>query len=178
MKPSPRRLHHVEPMGARERAKLTRRGCGPGPAAYHSDRRPNPPLNFGSQTRIRRGRGGATVPALCLHIPGRGRTGPATSMTRPSIETTLRLKIRNDHEALAAVTSAIAKEGSLVRQITTHRVGLHHIVREVAFDTLNEQHTAAVVEAVRAVTGVVVEDVMDRTFERHRGGIVPQQTKI
>jgi malate dehydrogenase (oxaloacetate-decarboxylating) len=93
-----------------------------------------------------------------------------------SYSATLRVRLLDAPGSFARVAQAIADVGGSLGAIDLVRVERHEKVRDVTVQAANQEHLDAIVEAVRAVEGVEVEHVSDRTFLLHLGGkleIVP-----
>ncbi len=95
-------------------------------------------------------------------------------MAKHTIDTVLRVRTKREPGHFAKLAAAIAGEGGMIGELTTLAIGEHDSTREVTIETHDADHTARVIEAVRAVSGVVVEDVADRVFECHKGGKLRQ----
>ena len=80
------------------------------------------------------------------------------------------MRIANHPGAFARLASAIGEAGGLLGAIDLVRVEQHTKVRDVNVLADDEDHLAAIVEAVRAVDGVEVVNVSDRVFLAHLGG--------
>ena len=104
---------------------------------------------------------------------------------RPEMETTpnasysltLRVKLINRTGALGALTTAIGRAGGDIGAIDIVSVGRGVIVRDITVNASSSEHGARIIEAVRAVEGVEVINVSDRTFLLHLGGkieVVPK----
>jgi malate dehydrogenase (oxaloacetate-decarboxylating) len=83
---------------------------------------------------------------------------------------TLRLRLANKPGMLGHVTSAIGDAGGNIGAVDIVEVGAHHLIRDITVAAGNDEHAESIVEAVRAVEGVTVINVSDRTFLRHLGG--------
>lgn len=95
-----------------------------------------------------------------------------------SIDTTLQLKMLHRPGQIARLGTALAAADALIGEITTLSVGEEHSVREVTVETADDAHTERVLEAVRAVDGVQVLNVVDRAFERHTGGKIHSTSRV
>src|SRR5262245_21645347 len=87
-----------------------------------------------------------------------------------SYSVTVRLQIDNKPGMLGKVTSAIGGAGGDIGAIDIVEVGRGVILRDVTFKAGSERHGEAVVERLRAIDGVSVGNVSDRTFLMHLGG--------
>jgi malate dehydrogenase (oxaloacetate-decarboxylating) len=91
--------------------------------------------------------------------------------------TTLRVPHDTRPGAFAAVAAAIGDAGGLLDAIDLVRVDDDKKVRDITVLATGADHIERIVEAVRAVDGVEVEHVSDRTFLMHLGGkleVVPK----
>src|SRR5437773_5888993 len=95
-----------------------------------------------------------------------------------SYSVTVRLEIDNKPGMLGKVTSAIGKAGGDIGAIDLVEVGKTTITRDLSVKASDERHAQQVVEKVRAVSGVRVVNVSDRTFLMHLGGKIEVKGKI
>jgi len=70
----------------------------------------------------------------------------------------------------AEIAAAIADAGGCVDRIDLIGSDRTHITREIAIDTTGGDHPDRIVAAVKALDGIEVLDVYDRTFRLHEGG--------
>jgi malate dehydrogenase (oxaloacetate-decarboxylating) len=91
---------------------------------------------------------------------------------------TVRLEIDNQPGMLGKVTSAIGKAGGDIGAIDLVEVRKKTIVRDLTFKGSDERHGQQVVERLRAIKGVKVVHVSDRTFLMHLGGKIEIKGKI
>jgi malate dehydrogenase (oxaloacetate-decarboxylating) len=91
---------------------------------------------------------------------------------------TVRLQILNRPGMLGKVTSAIGKGGADIGAIDVIEVGKTTITRDLTFKASDERHGQQVVERLRAVEGVEVVNVSDRTFLMHLGGKIEVRGKM
>ncbi|MFO0658368.1 MAG: malic enzyme-like NAD(P)-binding protein [Polyangiaceae bacterium] len=75
-----------------------------------------------------------------------------------------------EQESSPSFASAIAQAGGVIGDITTEKIGETNSVRAVTLEVVDEAHADRVVEVIKALPNVEVLDVVDRTFEWHRGG--------
>ena len=87
-----------------------------------------------------------------------------------SFSATIRLRIDNRPGAFARLAAAIGEAGGLLGSIDLVRVEKATKLRDVNVLADDELHLQDVVDAVRAVDGVEVVNVSDRTFLAHLGG--------
>jgi malate dehydrogenase (oxaloacetate-decarboxylating) len=95
-----------------------------------------------------------------------------------SYSLTVRLEIDNKPGMLGKITSAIGKGGGDIGAIDVVSVGKTTITRDLSFKARDEQHGQQVVERVKAVGGVRVVNVSDRTFLVHLGGKIETHAKV
>src|SRR5262245_39180907 len=95
-----------------------------------------------------------------------------------SYSVTVRLEIENKPGMLGKVTSAIGKAGGDIGAIDLVEVGRTTITRDLSVKASDERHAQQVVEKIRAVSGVRVVNVSDRTFLMHLGGKIEVNGKI
>jgi malate dehydrogenase (oxaloacetate-decarboxylating) len=83
---------------------------------------------------------------------------------------TLRVNLLNVPGTLGRLTTAIGEAGGDIGAVdlVEHRGPV--VVRDIAVKARDETHADAIARAARAVEGVEVRTVLDRTFEIHRGG--------
>jgi len=94
-----------------------------------------------------------------------------------SYSATLRVLLPDSPGSFARIAKAIGDAGGLLGAIDLVRVEEHEKVRDVTVQAGSSEHLEAIVAAVRAVEGVDVEHVSDRTFLLHLGGkleVVPR----
>jgi malate dehydrogenase (oxaloacetate-decarboxylating) len=87
-----------------------------------------------------------------------------------SYSITLRVRIPQRPGSFARVASAIGNAGAILGGIDLVRVEGHQVTRDITFLCADAAHGEAVVNAVRALDGVEVVSVSDRTFLLHVGG--------
>jgi len=95
-----------------------------------------------------------------------------------SYSLTVRLEIQNRPGMLGKVTSAIGKAGGDIGAIDLVEVRKSTIIRDVTFKASDERHGTKVVDGIRAIDGVTVGNVSDRTFLMHLGGKIEVRGKL
>ncbi len=95
-----------------------------------------------------------------------------------SYSVTVRLQIDNKPGMLGKVTSAIGEAGGDIGAIDIVEVGKGVMLRDVTFKAGSEQHGEQVVNRLRAIGGVTVVNVSDRTFLMHLGGKIEVKGKF
>src|SRR6188472_4282476 len=91
---------------------------------------------------------------------------------------TMRIELRQLPGAFAQVAAAIGAEGAILGAIDLVRVDRGGVVRDVTVACIDAAHAQRVVNAVRALEGVKVSSVSDRTFLLHKGGKIEITPKI
>ena len=94
-----------------------------------------------------------------------------------SYSATIRLRLSDAPGSFARVAKAVGDSGGSLGAIDLVRVERRRKVRDVTVQASSAEHLHGIVEAVRAVDGVEVEHVSDRTFLLHLGGkleVVPK----
>ncbi|MBI3624713.1 MAG: ACT domain-containing protein [Candidatus Rokubacteria bacterium] len=95
-----------------------------------------------------------------------------------SYSMTVRLDIVNRPGMLGKVTSAIGKAGGDIGAIDLVQVGKKTVTRDISFKARDDKHGTQVVDRLRAVSGVKVVNVSDRTFLMHLGGKIEVRGKM
>src|SRR3954468_1456997 len=104
---------------------------------------------------------------------------PATGLQpSASYSFTMRIELRQAPGAFAAVAGAIGTEGAMLGAIDLVRVDQRGVTRDVTISCVDAQHGERVVSAVRALAGVKVASVSDRTFLMHKGGKIEIVGKV
>jgi malate dehydrogenase (oxaloacetate-decarboxylating) len=91
---------------------------------------------------------------------------------------TMRLHLPQQGTVFADVAHAIAEADGLLGAIDLVRVEGDRVVRDVTVACRDSEHAEAVVRAVRALDGVHVDSVSDRTFLMHKGGKIEVRSKL
>ena len=92
--------------------------------------------------------------------------------------TTLRVHLDDRPGSFARLAQAIGDAGGLLDAIDLVRVEPGKKVRDVTVLATGQAHEEAIVAAVRALDGIEVEHVSDRTFLLHLGGKIEIASKI
>jgi malate dehydrogenase (oxaloacetate-decarboxylating) len=91
---------------------------------------------------------------------------------------TMRLHLPQQGSVFAGVAQAIADTEAMLGAIDLVRVESQQVVRDVTVACRDADHAEAVVKAVRALDGVHVDSVSDRTFLMHKGGKIEVRSKL
>ena len=103
---------------------------------------------------------------------------PVRLQPSASYSFTMRLHLPQRGGAFASVAHAVADAEALLGAIDLVRVEPHEVVRDVTVACVDSGHAEAVVQAVRALQGVRVDSVSDRTFLMHKGGKIEVHAKL
>ncbi|RDI73701.1 Malic enzyme [Gaiella occulta] len=95
-----------------------------------------------------------------------------------SFSATIRVRLADAPGSFARLAKAIGEAGGSLGAIDLVRVETSTKVRDVTVDASDSEHLERIVEAVRAVDGVEVERVSDRTFLMHLGGKIEMRSKV
>ncbi len=95
-----------------------------------------------------------------------------------SFSATMRVQLSDAPGTFARLAQAVGDAGGSLGAIDLVRVEAHHKIRDVTVAATDEEHLHRIVEAARAVTGVEVERVSDRTFLMHLGGKLEVHAKV
>jgi malate dehydrogenase (oxaloacetate-decarboxylating) len=95
----------------------------------------------------------------------------------PSFSATLRVKLEDLPGTFAKLATAIGEAGGSLGAIDLVRVEKSKKVRDVTVNAASAEHVEKIVDAVRAVPGVEVDHVSDRTFLMHLGGKIEVVSK-
>jgi malate dehydrogenase (oxaloacetate-decarboxylating) len=95
-----------------------------------------------------------------------------------SYSITMRVRLAQKPGAFARVAGAIGETGAILGAIDLVRVEKGRVVRDVTVSCVDAAHGGTVVEAVRALDGVDVDSVSDRTFLMHKGGKIAIRGRV
>jgi malate dehydrogenase (oxaloacetate-decarboxylating) len=95
-----------------------------------------------------------------------------------SYSLTVRIEVVNRPGMLGKVTSAIGKQGGDIGAVDLVEVGRTTMTRDISFKATDEKHGQQIVDRIRAIDGVRVINVSDRTFLMHLGGKIEVKGKI
>ena len=100
--------------------------------------------------------------------------------TKPiaSYSLTVRLRFANRPGMLGKVTSAIGEAGGDIGAVDIVEAGASVMTRDISFKAGDEAHGERVVERLRAIDGVTVVNVSDRTFLMHLGGKIEVHGRV
>src|SRR5688500_2670075 len=93
-------------------------------------------------------------------------------MCTPTAAYSLRPTGRMDHlpGRLSRLATAVGDAGGNISQLAGFDVRGDDLVEDITVNCLSEEHAGEIEEVVRALDGMEVLEVVDRTFEIHKGG--------
>jgi malate dehydrogenase (oxaloacetate-decarboxylating) len=94
-----------------------------------------------------------------------------------SYSLTIRIVVPSAPGSFARVAGAIGEAGGDLGAIDLVRAGREGTVRDVTVNAADSEHGKRIVEAVRALDGVDVQSISDRTFLLHLGGKIEVTAK-
>ncbi|HEY7009944.1 MAG TPA: malic enzyme-like NAD(P)-binding protein, partial [Jatrophihabitantaceae bacterium] len=111
-----------------------------------------------------------------MAIPDTPRPRPLP--TSASYGITVRLYAVPSASVVGTLATAVGAAGGLVTAIDVSDSRADRITIDVSCSALNGEHAAEIVAAMRAVDGVTVHRVSDRTFLLHLGGKISVESKV
>ena len=111
-----------------------------------------------------------------MRAPAAAATIPAMSHYSASFSLTLRVRLLDRPGSFADLARAIADAGGLLDAIDLVRIEGDAKIRDVSVLATDAEHADAIVAACRAVPGIAVERVSDRTFLLHLGGKIHMES--
>jgi len=98
--------------------------------------------------------------------------------TSASYGITVRLYAVPSPSVVGELATAVGRAGGLVTAIDVSDSRPDRITVDVSCSAVNGEHATEIVEAMRAVVGVTVHRVSDRTFLLHLGGKISVESKV
>lgn len=99
-------------------------------------------------------------------------------MTNVSNSIILRMSLTKKGKTLSDVLATISDMEGQVGAIDIVKAEGNSIIRDITIDTHGDEHTTKIVQALRALPGVEVKHISDRTFLLHLGGKIEVKSKI
>jgi malate dehydrogenase (oxaloacetate-decarboxylating) len=91
---------------------------------------------------------------------------------------TVRVAMPADASAVGRLTTAVGSAGGVITALDIVESAHDTVVADITTDTADGEHANAVTDALRALEGVEVKKVSDRTFLLHLGGKIEIQSKV
>src|SRR3989475_6452235 len=95
-----------------------------------------------------------------------------------SYSLTMRVQIAHKPGMLGKVTSAIGEAGGDIGAIDLVEAGSQFITGDISCNASDEGHGQRITAAVKALSGVTVKNVSDRTFMMHLGGKIEVKSQM
>jgi malate dehydrogenase (oxaloacetate-decarboxylating) len=95
-----------------------------------------------------------------------------------SYSLTMRLEIPSEAGSFALVAAAVAEAEGDMGAIDLVRVSKDHTVRDITVSASDSEHGQRIIDEVRAVPGVTLVNVSDRTFLMDLGGKIEVTNKV
>ncbi|MDT4927754.1 MAG: hypothetical protein QOF92_621 [Pseudonocardiales bacterium] len=111
-----------------------------------------------------------------MSVPDSARPRPLP--TSASYGITVRLYAAPSPSVVGELATAVGRAGGLVTAIDVSESRTDRITVDVTCSAVHGEHAAEIVDAMRAVPGVTVHRVSDRTFLLHLGGKISVQPKV
>jgi malate dehydrogenase (oxaloacetate-decarboxylating) len=104
---------------------------------------------------------------------------PEASPGQPSISysITVRLEVPAGGSAISSLTTCVEDAGGVVTALDVTASGHDRLRIDVTCAASDTAHADRIVESLRAIEGVTVHKVSDRTFLMHLGGTIAMQSK-
>ncbi len=100
------------------------------------------------------------------------------SRPSPSYSLTLRIEYQNQVGMLGRITSVVGGAGGDIGAIDIVKTTRETITRDITFSARDEAHAQAIILAVRAIDGIDIVHLSDRTFLLHLGGKLEISSKV
>jgi malate dehydrogenase (oxaloacetate-decarboxylating) len=91
---------------------------------------------------------------------------------------TLRMAVQADASAVGRLTTAVGNAGAIVTALDVVDSDHERVIVDLTCDTADGTHADRVTDALRALDGVEVRKVSDRTFLLHLGGKIEVNSKV
>ncbi|HEY3735181.1 MAG TPA: NAD-dependent malic enzyme [Streptosporangiaceae bacterium] len=101
-----------------------------------------------------------------------------TTMPSVSYSITVRLEVASYGQAASELTRVVEQTGGMVTALDVSPAGAGRLTVDVTCAARDSEHAEQIVTALRAVPGVTLRKVSDRTFLMHLGGKIEMQPKV
>jgi malate dehydrogenase (oxaloacetate-decarboxylating) len=101
-----------------------------------------------------------------------------TRLPSPSYSLTIRTETENRVGMFAQIATAIGEVGGDLGAVDIVRSAREKITRDITINARDEAHEKEIVQSLKAIAGVKVIRVMDRTFSAHQGGKIAIQNRL
>ena len=120
----------------------------------------------------------AATPLSSTTVVPTSQEGAAILQPSASYSITIRARLPQRPGAFGQVATVIGETGAILGAIDLVRVEHGTKLRDITVACIDAAHGERVVEAVRSVPDVTVEDVSDRTFLMHLGGKIEVNSAV
>src|SRR5882762_4021647 len=96
----------------------------------------------------------------------------------PGYSITIRVEAPPSASAAGDLTSAAGRVGGVITAFDVVESHTDRVVVDITCNALSEDHATQITDELRALPGVVVRKVSDRTFLMHLGGKLEVQSKV
>src|SRR6476659_3121901 len=100
------------------------------------------------------------------------------SLPSASYSVTMRLRYPNHVGSFSLIASCISDTGGDIGAIDIVHATADQMVRDLTVNATDDAHATRIVERVRALPGITVENYSDRTFLLHLGGKIEVTGKV
>jgi malate dehydrogenase (oxaloacetate-decarboxylating) len=118
------------------------------------------------------------APAVGDASPGDPATAPRGPVTSASYSITVRLTADGDPASIGRIATAVGQAGGAVTAIDVVESRSDGLTVDVTCSAADAAHSEEMVAALRAVSGVTVRKVSDRTFLLHLGGKLEVASRV
>jgi malate dehydrogenase (oxaloacetate-decarboxylating) len=108
----------------------------------------------------------------------RGRIVASRALPSAGFSITIRVAVTADASAIGRLTMCVGEAGGIVTALDVVDSDPVSLIADVTCDTADAAHAEQVVAALRALPGVEVRKVSDRTFLLHLGGKIEVTPKV
>ena len=103
---------------------------------------------------------------------------PRPTPTSASYSITVRLYAAPDSSVVGRLANAVSEAGGLVTAVDVSESRHDRITIDVTCSAVNGEHSEQIIEQLRALPGIEVHRVSDRTFLLHLGGKISVESKV
>jgi malate dehydrogenase (oxaloacetate-decarboxylating) len=120
--------------------------------------------------------GGAGAATASGAVPDSARPRPAPTSASYSI--TVRLYARPDYTVVGRLANTVSEANGMVTAVDVSESRQDRITIDLTCSAVNGEHAEQIVAAMRAMDGVEVHRVSDRTFLLHLGGKITVESRV
>lgn len=109
---------------------------------------------------------------------GKARSVVSTRLPSAGFSITVRVAVPADASSIGLLTTAVGASGGIVTGLDVVDSDPSRMVVDLTCDAADSGHAEQVVNDLKAVAGVEVRKISDRTFLRHLGGKIEVASKV